>query len=144
VSCDGPPLELPPASLGLVFAISIWSHFEPQLGLEWFEEMRRLLRPGCHLVITTHGLASVAHYAGNGLRSAEQCEEIADAVYRGGWWYAPEFGKRGDWGVVNPAWGTAFLSPEWLLANLCPRWRVLEFVPGRNAGNQDLYVLERA
>jgi len=144
VSGDQPPLELPAASLGLVFAISIWSHFEPRLGLEWFEEMRRLLRPGGHLVITTHGLASVAHYAGNGLRSAEQCAEIADALYRHGWWYAPEFGDRGDWGVVNPAWGTAFLSPEWLLANLCPRWRVLEFVPGRNAGNQDLYVLERA
>jgi SAM-dependent methyltransferase len=143
VSGDRPPLDLPTASLGLVFAISIWSHFEPRHGLEWFEEVRRLLGPGGHLIITTHGLASVAYYAGNGLRTAEQCAEIADALYSRGWWYAPEFGDAGDWGVMNPDWGTAFLSPEWLLANLCPRWRILEFVPGRNAGNQDLYVLER-
>jgi hypothetical protein len=60
-----------------------------------------------------------------------------------GWWYAPEFGEEGDWGVVNPDWSTAFLSPEWMLTQLCPRWRVLEFAPGRNQENQDVYVLQR-
>lgn len=144
VSRNEPPLAMDDSSLDLVFGISIWSHFEPQLGLEWFEEMRRVLTPGGCLMMTTHGLTSVAHYAGNGLRTREQCEEIADALYRQGWWYAPEFGKAGDWGVVNPDWGTAFLSPEWLLAELCPKWTVLEFAPGRNANNQDVYVLQPA
>ena len=46
-------------------------------------------------------------------------------------------------GVVTPDWGTAFLSPEWMLAKLCPAWRVLEFAPGRNQENQDVYVLQR-
>ncbi len=45
--------------------------------------------------------------------------------------------------MINPDWGTAFLSPEWLLTHLCPRWRVLEFAPGRNQDNQDVYVLQR-
>ena len=45
--------------------------------------------------------------------------------------------------MVNPDWGTAFLSPEWMLTHLCPRWRVLEFAPGRNQENQDVYVLQR-
>ena len=142
LSGDHPPLAVEARSLNLVFGISIWSHFEPELGLEWFEEMRRVLAPGGYLVMTTHGLTSVAHYAANGLRTREQCEEIADALYRRGWWYAPEFGDAGDWGVLNPGWGTAFLSPEWMLAELSPRWTVLEFAPGRNAGNQDVYVLQ--
>lgn len=142
-SGNEPPLPLQTNSQDLVFAISIWSHFEPRLGLRWFEEMHRLLAPGGHLVLTTHGLTSVSFYAGNGLRTPEQCEEIAEALYQRGWWYAPEFGETGDWGVVNPAWGTSFLSPEWLLTELCPRWRVLEFAPGRNASNQDVYVLQR-
>ena len=144
VSGDAPPLPFQDGAFDLVFGISIWSHFEPQLGLRWFEEMRRLIRPGGHLVLTTHGLTSIAYYALQGLRTPQQCEEIMDAMYRRGWWYAAEFGERGDWGVINPAWGTSFLSPEWLLTELCPRWRVLEFAPGRNAGNQDVYVLERA
>ncbi len=143
VNDDAPPLPLADASLDLVYAISIWSHFEPELGLRWFEEMRRVLRPGGHLVCTTHGLISVAYYALHELRTPEQSKEIAAALYRRGWWYAPEFGEEGDWGVVNPDWGTAFLSPEWMLAQLCPQWRVLEFAPGRNQYNQDVYVLQR-
>lgn len=143
VSSDTPPLPLPDGSLDLAYAISIWSHFEPQLGLRWFEEMRRLIRPGGHLVCTTHGATSVGLYAQLCLRTPQQSDQILGALYRQGCWYAPEFGEEGDWGVVNPDWGTAFLSPEWVLTQLCPRWRVLEFAPGRNQENQDVYVLQR-
>ena len=142
VNDNAPPLPLADGSLNLAYAISIWSHFAPELGLRWFEEMHRMIRPGGHLVCTTHGLTSVAYSAAHG-RSEEQSDEILGALYRQGWWYAPEFGEEGDWGVVNPDWGTAFLSPEWMLTHLCPRWRVLEFAPGRNQENQDVYVLQR-
>jgi len=141
VNGNEPPLPLADGSLDLVYAISIWSHFAPELGLRWFQEMHRLIRPGGHLVCTTHGLTSVAHESRG--RSQQQSEEILDALYRHRSWYAPEFGEEGDWGVVNPDWGTAFLSLEWMLTQLCPRWRVLEFAPGRNQENQDVYVLQR-
>lgn len=144
LSSNLPPLALPDRSLDLAYAISIWSHFEPALGLRWFEDMHRVLRPGGHLVCTTHGLNSIAHDAARALRTPEQAREIAWALSTRGWWYADEFGEEGDWGVLSPDWGTAFLSPEWLLAALCPDWRVLEFAPGRNQGNQDVYVLQRA
>jgi SAM-dependent methyltransferase len=143
VNGNAPPLPLASASLDLVYAISIWSHFAPELGLRWFEEMHRVVHAGGHLICTTHGLTSVGYYAIHQHRTVEQSQEIADALYRRGWWYAQEFGDEGDWGVINPDWGTAFLSPEWMLAQLCPQWRVLEFAPGRNQENQDVYVLER-
>jgi SAM-dependent methyltransferase len=144
VNGDAPPLPLADASLDLVYAISIWSHFEPTLGLRWFREMHRLIAPGGHLVCTTHGFTSIGCFAKNELRTLEQSKEIAEALYRQGWWYAQEFGEEGDWGVINPDWGTAFLSPEWVLTQLCPHWSVREFGPGRNQGNQDVYVLQRA
>jgi SAM-dependent methyltransferase len=143
VNGDFPPLPFADGSLDLVYAISIWSHFEPALGLRWFKEMHRLISPGGHLVCTTHGFTSVAFYATAELRTPEQSKEIAEALYRRGWWYAQEFGEEGDWGVINPSWGTAFLSPEWVITQLCPSWRMLEFAPGRNQGNQDVYVLQR-
>jgi SAM-dependent methyltransferase len=143
VNGDSPPLDITEASLDLVYAISIWSHFEPQLGLRWFEEMHRVIRPGGYLVCTTHGLTSIAFYATNDLRTPEQSRQIADSLYSRGWWYAPEFGDEGDWGVINPDWGTAFLSTEWLLSQLCPSWRVVKFARGRNQHNQDVYVLQR-
>jgi SAM-dependent methyltransferase len=144
VSGDAPPLPLADQSIDLVYAISIWSHFEPRLGLDWFAEMHRLIPAGGHLVCTTEGLTSVAFYATNELRTPDQSREIAESLYSQGWWFAQEFGEEGDWGVVNQGWGTAFLSPEWMLTELCPRWRVLEFAPGRNQYNQDVYVLQRA
>ena len=63
VNGNAPPLPLADGSLDMAYAISIWSHFAPGLGLRWFEEMHRLIRPGGHLVCTTHGLTSVALYA---------------------------------------------------------------------------------
>ena len=138
-----PPLPIEEASLDLVYAISIWSHFQPLRGLEWFAEMHRMLRPGGHLVFTTHGFTSVAHYVTAGLRPPQQSQEILDALFREGWWYLGEFGAAGDWGVVDPDWGTAFVSPEWLLTQLLPQWRVLEYAAGRNQENQDVFVLQR-
>ena len=59
VSPQAPPLELGDGALDLVYAISIWSHFDADAGLRWFDEMHRLLRPGGLLVVTTHGLSSL-------------------------------------------------------------------------------------
>ena len=143
VSAQEPPLNLDGGSLDLACAFSIWSHFAPILGRRWFEEMGRLLRPGGRLVWTAHGFESISHYVSSGARAPQQAQEIADALYRRGWWYAAEFGQQGDWGVVNDAWGTAFLSPEWVLTHLTPAWRIEEFSPGRYQGNQDLYVMRR-
>jgi SAM-dependent methyltransferase len=143
VSPQHPPLPLDEGSLDVVYAISVWSHFAPGLGVRWFDEMHRLIRPGGCLVCTTHGLQSIACQAMSGSRSRDQALDIARLLYVSGAWYAPEFGPAGDWGVADPEWGTAFLSPEWVLTKLCPSWRVLEFAPGRNAANQDVYVLER-
>lgn len=142
-SGDRPPLPLADGSLDAAYAISIWSHFEPALGLEWFAEMHRLIRPGGHLVFTTHGPASVEYYLSRNLRTWQQSGEIAKDLYTRGNWYAAEFGEAGDWGVTNPDWGTAFLEPEWLLGELCPQWHVVEFATARNCDNQDLYVLQR-
>jgi SAM-dependent methyltransferase len=144
VSANEPPLPLSDAALDLVYAISIWSHFAPELGRRWFEEMRRVIRPGGHLVFTTHGWTSLASAAELGHRPLEECEEIQGALYRDGYWFLDPFGEAGDWGVVNPQWGSAFLTPEFVLGQLCPHWRVVEFVPGRNQENQDVYVLARA
>jgi len=138
-----PPLDLGDGELDLVFAISIWSHFAPGLGLRWFEEMHRVLAPGGHLVFTTHGMQSVSFHTASGLRAPAQAAGILDALCRSGAWYASEFGSAGDEGVVDPEWGTAYLTVEWLATKLCPAWRLLEYAPGANQSNQDVYVVQR-
>lgn len=137
-----PPLAYRDGSLDLVFAISIWSHFSETAALEWLGEIRRILRPRGRLVLTTHGLHSIAHASVHGLREPAQLEAIERALYRDGFWFADEFGPEGDFGLRDPEWGTAFFSPEWLLRRTSGSWCVCAFHPGRMQDNQDLYVLE--
>ena len=143
VSPQHPPLPYDDAAFDFVYAISIWSHFAEQPALAWLDEMRRVIRPGGHLVMTTHGQGSLAYYARTGERSLEQLAEIDRALYTDGFWYAPEFGETGDWGVKDEGWGTAYLSAEWLLDHAAREWDVVVFGPAEVADNQDLYVLRR-
>lgn len=140
-SQNDPPLPWEDNTFDAAFGISIWSHYNEALALKWYDELHRVLRPGGHLVSTTHGFQSIAFYGSIGLRSADQLAEIRASLYDRGYWYAPEFGSKGDWGVVNNDWGTSFVSQEWVLDQLTPKWQLVEYATARNESNQDVYVL---
>lgn len=143
VSPLDPPLELGPEELDVVYAISIWSHFECGRGLAWLEEMHRVVRPGGHLLLTTHGHSSVRWFAATGGMPIERLEAVVRDLYRTGCSYHPAFGPDGDWGVPADGWGLAFLSAEWIGAKVTPHWDVSLFEPGTVERNQDLWLLRR-
>jgi len=142
-SGDAPPLPLEEGALDFAFAISIWSHFAEELAGRWLEEMHRIIKPGGQLLFTTHGLTSIEHYWRNGARSREHLASAMAALYAQGFWFHDEFNLRGDHGVMNPQWGTAYFTSEWLLRRVRGAWDVNYFGAGREQGNQDLYVLTR-
>jgi glycosyltransferase involved in cell wall biosynthesis/SAM-dependent methyltransferase len=142
-SPQDPPLPYDEAQFDFACAISIWSHYGEDAAVRWLEELHRIVRPGGRLVLTTHGLHSVTYYASTGERSGAQLAEIRRGLYRRGFWFAPEFGEAGDWGVRHPEWGTAFFTPEWLGRVALPAWSLEDYAVGQNADNQDLYVLRR-
>jgi SAM-dependent methyltransferase len=143
VGPERPPLPYDEGQFDFAFAISIWSHFAEPAALAWLEEMRRVIRPGGLLLLTTAGHWTVAHDFERGLRGSEQLSEAVAALYRRGFWFKDEFGEGGDHGIANPDWGTAFMTPDWLLARATPRWRLALLAPGRVEDAQDLFVLER-
>lgn len=140
---NDPPTPYGNAFFDAAFGVSIWSHYSERLALKWYDEMHRIIKPGGHLISTTHGPQSVAFYGAEGLRTSDQLSDILDSLYNSGYWYAPEFGDKGDWGVINSDWGTSFVSAEWMLDNLTPKWQFVESANGRNEMNQDVYVLRR-
>jgi SAM-dependent methyltransferase len=143
VSPEHPPLPYDDGAFGLVFAISIWSHFNAPAAVAWLGEMRRIVRPGGMLLVTTHGFQTLAHDEEGGLRGPDQLAGIERALFEEGFWFRDEFGETGDHGITDADWGTAFMTPEWLLSRVTPDWRLALFAPGRVEDNQDLYVLER-
>jgi SAM-dependent methyltransferase len=50
-----PPLAFEDASFDLVYALSVFTHLTAELQLAWRDELRRVLRPGGFLLVTTHG-----------------------------------------------------------------------------------------
>jgi SAM-dependent methyltransferase len=52
-----PPLAFAGESFDLVYALSVFTHLTEPLQLAWRDELRRVLRPGGLLLVTTHGNA---------------------------------------------------------------------------------------
>lgn len=138
-----PPLPYRDGAFDAVFALSIWSHFGERAALAWFAEMRRILAPGGHLVLTTHGFGTLRSLAEREHWAPEDLERAMRAMYRTGFYHHDTFGADGDWGVPGGEdWGWAFISPEWIQTHLLPDWRVAEFRPGYIDAFQDLLVLQ--
>lgn len=54
-----PPVAFADESFDLVYALSVFTHLTEDLQLAWRDELRRVLRPGGRLLITTHGRSYV-------------------------------------------------------------------------------------
>ncbi len=50
-----PPLVFADESFDLVYALSVFTHLTEELQIAWRDELRRALRPGGLLLLTTHG-----------------------------------------------------------------------------------------
>jgi SAM-dependent methyltransferase len=144
VSPERPPLEHDDGFFDAVFAISIWSHYGERAARDWLAEMHRVIRPGGHLLLTFHGLTSIAYYVAHDGRTRRESLQLVAELYRDGYWFREQFDPdHGDHGIRNSEWGTAFITAEWLLNETLPEWSAVGYGPGRAEGNQDLVVLKR-
>jgi SAM-dependent methyltransferase len=50
-----PPLEYQSSSFDLIYSFSVFTHMPADIQDAWVRELSRLLRPGGHLLISTHG-----------------------------------------------------------------------------------------
>ncbi len=55
VNDSKPPLDLPDGELDLVYAFSVFSHFDIEMQLAWMDELIRVVRPGGLIMFTVPG-----------------------------------------------------------------------------------------
>jgi hypothetical protein len=106
--------------------------------------MHTLIRPGGHLVLTSHGRHTIRFYKWIRAYPSAKLQEMTDALETSGYWDEAVFGEDGDSGVVDTEWGLSAFTPDWVAGKVTLGWRVIEQAAGRNKGNQDVYVLQQA
>jgi SAM-dependent methyltransferase len=50
-----PPLAFPDDTFDLVYGISVFTHLDESLQIPWIDELRRVVKPGGHILITVSG-----------------------------------------------------------------------------------------
>lgn len=116
------------SSFDVIYALSVFTHFtEAQHGF-WIDELRRILRPGGYLFLTTHG----EHYE-------DQIPEKLRKKFR-----------DGELVVINPDRAgqnicAAFHPEKYVRDELARGWQVLDFIERGALGNpsQDVYLLRK-
>jgi SAM-dependent methyltransferase len=123
-----PPTHYAEASFDVIYAISVFTHFDEPQQNAWLKELRRLLRPGGLLIATTHG----AHLTVNRPdMTPAQHEQLRD---RG-------FVFQGGFGAFND--DSAFHTREYMEREWTGDFELLLFQPAGLADYLDLSVWRR-
>jgi 2-polyprenyl-3-methyl-5-hydroxy-6-metoxy-1,4-benzoquinol methylase len=129
-----PPLAYATEQFDLVYALSVFTHLPERLQLAWMSELSRVLRPGGHLLMTTHGECYLPYMSDE----ERKC-------FRSGRLVTREAGSAGS----NPFFSAHPL--EYVKTHLPPDLAIVGFVPEtRRRGEppsrlcwQDGYVLAK-
>ena len=145
VSPQDPPLDYDTGYFDAAYAISVWSHFGQDTAVAWLEEMHRIIRPGGLLVFTVQGWHTLHRLAIDRAWEKPDVERCAQDLFSRGFSFVDTFDdeRGGDHGLTHPSWGWGLLTPAWLFERLRGSWLVVDFVPGRVEGSQDLVTIRR-
>eukprot|EP00584_Thalassiosira_punctigera_P018571 CAMPEP_0172554886 /NCGR_PEP_ID=MMETSP1067-20121228/56890_1 /TAXON_ID=265564 ORGANISM="Thalassiosira punctigera, Strain Tpunct2005C2" /NCGR_SAMPLE_ID=MMETSP1067 /ASSEMBLY_ACC=CAM_ASM_000444 /LENGTH=300 /DNA_ID=CAMNT_0013343347 /DNA_START=385 /DNA_END=1287 /DNA_ORIENTATION=+ len=146
-----PPTNYESKQFDLIFAISIWSHYNFGPGetingdkrgsaIRWLEEMRRIIKPNGYLVITTHGYGAVY----SKVTDAHTAKLIMNAFEDGiGEFYVAAFPNNTDWDAdtANPDWGMSWVDPNWLAKKIAGDWKIDVLLNARSDCLQDVLVM---
>jgi 2-polyprenyl-3-methyl-5-hydroxy-6-metoxy-1,4-benzoquinol methylase len=124
-----PPVAYADAAFDAVYALSVLTHLPEKLGLAWRDELRRVVRPGGILLVSTHG-ASYRERMTDGERARFDAGEL---VVR---WES----------AAGTNLCSAYHPEQYLRGPLADGFELVEHVPRGAAGNphQDLTVLKRS
>jgi SAM-dependent methyltransferase len=60
-----PPLPFPDDTFDLLYGISVFTHLDEPLQRPWIEELRRVVKPGGHILITVSGVVGCGELVGD-------------------------------------------------------------------------------
>jgi SAM-dependent methyltransferase len=124
-----PPLGYADASFELVYALSVFTHLTANLQHAWVEELSRVLKPGGHLLMSTHG----ERYLGRLTTSERERFAAGELVVKDN--------------IRSPGTNmcSAYHPVAYVRDQLARKLELASFIPAGARGNppQDLYILRK-
>jgi SAM-dependent methyltransferase len=125
-----PPMSLSGEVVDLVLAVSVLTHIPGDIQYEWFQEIRRMLRPGGLFLFTTHGRAFLSR-----LTATERLSLLNDGFL------TRDYAQRGHRMM------STYHDPDFVKRLFHDGFDLLDFADGsldrRAAGGQDLWLVRR-
>ncbi|MGA3207366.1 MAG: class I SAM-dependent methyltransferase [Syntrophales bacterium] len=146
-----PPLVLSDASLEIIYAYSIFTHFEEKLHLEWLSELHRLLKPEGLLILTLHGEPILNRCKNEETVRQPMCmegrnyEEIYNQFMKDGFAFYNCYDQKSlaEGGLDSEVFGIAYISKEYIRRHWANRFEILEHDEGAVINWQDYVVLKK-
>jgi SAM-dependent methyltransferase len=128
-----PPLPCDDESFDLVYGASVFTHLDEAMQQQWLAELRRVLRPGGLLLLSTHG--THAFEVTRAELPAESIAHFRDAGY---------VYIRNIVDGILPAWyQTTFQDRDHVARTFSPHVEVLDHLDHGMTGFQDLVICRR-
>lgn len=133
VSENDPPLPYTDASFDFIYAMSIFSHLPIAGARAWMAELRRVLKPGGHLLFTTAGCGHAHGLSDDERARFDRGEEVVQFET-----------------AIGSNLCLVYHPPEYVSANLLEGLRLIESVPvtgpglhPESASTQDSFLVQR-
>lgn len=128
-----PPAPFPDARFDVIYAVSVWTHFNAEHQAAWLSDMRRMLRQGGLALIST---ASYVALAARRIEVPHIADFSDEDLRREGMIFRRTPPPPG----VTGAYGYAAHDPEWVRRSWSVNFAFVETRIGAIEGRQDLHI----
>lgn len=146
-----PPTSCEAGMFDIIYAQSIFSHYEESLHWNWLKELHRLLKKDGLLMVTKEGSHLVERSKTEPDLFKKLCldQQDANALWdkfdKNGYAFYTRYNKAmlEQRGINSDYWGTAFISSEYINRTWTPLFEILEEQNGAVGNRQDYVIMRR-
>lgn len=136
-----PPLPYADASFDLVFSNSVFTHIDEEYQDRWLAELRRITKPGGHLLLSVHGEQAFLIYEENLRGAGRDARAVRRDLSRDGISFLKDDAFVG--GPFPDCYHSTFHAPWYLFEHWGRYLDIVAVVTKGSLGFQDLLLLRR-
>lgn len=146
-----PPLDILDSTFDIIYAYSIFTHFEEKIHLQWLSELHRTLQEGGMLILTVHGEPILRRCKKEeDVRKSmyvysQDYEELCKKFYDYGYVYYScyDYKQLSKGGLDSNIFGITYISKEYIRKKWSNKFQILEHDEGAISNWQDYVVMTK-